>query len=243
MTEIQVITSPDNPKLKHIRKLIDDKEYRYEHQEYIIEGYKVFEFAKNIRTIIVREGAKIPLHSGNPMLISIPETIFKKITDTQTSQGVLGICSMVLEKEILKTKNYIYLDKLQDPGNMGTIMRTAVGFGFEGIILSKGCVDPFMPKVVRATMGALFKLKLILLENTKSLAEYNVIVADLAGKNIKTMDKSAPCILAIGNESNGISPELKNIAKQVISIPTTKNIESLNASISAAILMYEIANK
>lgn len=163
----------------------------------------------------------------------------------------MGICEFNIRdfNEIVNLQKpfMLFLDGIQDPGNMGTIIRTADAFNIDGIILGEGCVDPYNSKVVRSTMGSIFRVPLYICKNSiESLLElkgkgFNIIATSLRGISIYNVDfnfnKKFLCI--IGNEANGVSPKILDFADRQIKIPMPGNAESLNAGVAASIIMYE----
>jgi TrmH family RNA methyltransferase len=136
---------------------------------------------------------------------------------------------------------YVFLDRLQDPGNMGTILRTACAFGLKGAILSEGCTDPYAPKVVRAAAGALETLDIIRLNGVEELRGLFVVAADLQGEDLQRFSWPRGFVLVIGNEARGVSPTVKEAAQASVRIPLAC-VESLNAAVSAAIILYVAHN-
>ena len=216
-----------------MQKLLTDRAYRYEHQEFIAEGPRILEYAKNIKEIYYTEDNPLPKVDG----YKITPAILKKISDTETPQGIVALCSMDLRSEIPDKGSFIYLDGIQDPGNAGTIVRTAAAFGLDGVIFGKGSVDPYSPKTVRGSMGAIFQIG-IFHSGPEKLNGRNIIAADLEGKPLSNLDKQTDFILVIGAESKGVSPGIKKIADKIVTIPISNKTESLNAAVSAGILLY-----
>jgi len=235
----KAISSPQNPKIKHIKKLLSDKQYRYDCAEYVIEGLGVFDNLNNAKEIYVREGIDLSFPQTDNLYV-IHEKLFDLISGTENSQGVLALVSIkVLSAEhINKNGRYVLLDKVQDPGNLGTIIRSACAFGFDGIITTPGTVDPYSPKVVRSAAGTLNQLDIVRIDSISQLSEFNVFAASMEGKDIANYAWPKSFILAIGNEATGLSDELKNTAKEILAIPISLKAESLNAAVSAAIMMY-----
>jgi len=238
-----MITSATNAKIKHLDKLISDRKYRYQHKQFVVEGCRQLEGARAVLDVYVSSAAKVPdidLPSEN--LHIVEAKIFNRLADTENTQGVLAVCALGHESAISAEKNYVLLDALQDPGNAGTIIRTAAAFGYNGIIVTPGCVDPFSPKVVRATMGAIFLCAIVLLEDFSALSNCHVVAADLNGPAIQTVKITGPYILAIGNEARGISAGLRPWIKQTVTIPfQTGAVNSLNAAVAAGIAMYALS--
>ena len=255
---MQVISSKDNEFIKHIKKL-KDKKYRDESNEYIVEGVKLIEEAvkenAQIKKIIVCEDTtktyEIPtnvmLEIAKYECIYVTEKIFTSITQVTNPQGIMAIIEKnTTNQEIDYTQDIIVaLDDVQDPGNLGTILRTVDSIGLNQIIVSKGTADAFNPKVVRSTMGAIFRVKIIETENLqetiKSMKKHHfkLMVTSLQTDNsIYDIDFNKK-IIVIGNESNGVSSEIQEMADERAKIPMLGRTESLNASVAAGIVMYE----
>lgn len=238
-----MITSATNAKIKHLHKLISDRKYRYQHKQFVVEGYRQLEGVRAARDVYVSSAAKAPDLDVRPEKTHIiEEKIFDRLADTENTQGVLAVCALEYGTAIDADKRYVLLDALQDPGNAGTIIRTAAAFGYDGVIMTPGCVDPFSPKVVRATMGAIFRCAIVLLDDFAALHDRHVVAADLGGQDIAAEKIKSPYILAIGNEARGISAELRPWIKQTVTIPfCTGAVNSLNAAVAAGIAMYALS--
>ena len=178
------------------------------------------------------------------------DKLFEKISDTVASQGIVGVVKLPdnSHSEIKENGLYIALDRLQDPGNLGTIIRTADAAGVDGILVSKGTVDPFNAKVLRSTMGSIFKVNLIFEDDLKErlVSEQKngakVLVTNLENAaNYNEINYMGTLIIVIGNEGSGVSSDIINMATQNVKIPIWGEAESLNASVAAGILMYEAA--
>lgn len=255
---MQTVTSKDNELIKHIRKL-KDKKYRDESNEYVVEGVKLVEEAvkenAKIKQIIVCEDTtrtyEIPTHImleiAKYECISVSDKIFNIITQVTNPQGIMAI----IEKNAQNAKiDYtqdiiVVLDDVQDPGNLGTILRTVDSIGLNQIIVSKGTADAFNSKVVRSTMGAIFRIKIIEVENlAQAIKEmrkhhFKLMVTSLQTKNsIYDIDFNKK-IIVIGNEANGVSKEIQDMADEKAKIPMLGRTESLNASVAAGVVMYE----
>ena len=252
------ITSKDNELIKHIRKL-KDKKYRDESNEYVVEGVKLVEEAvkenAKIKQIIVCEDTtrtyEIPTHImleiAKYECISVSDKIFNIITQVTNPQGIMAI----IEKNAQNAKiDYtqdiiVVLDDVQDPGNLGTILRTVDSIGLNQIIVSKGTADAFNSKVVRSTMGAIFRIKIIEVENlAQAIKEmrkhhFKLMVTSLQTKNSIYDIDFYKKIIVIGNEANGVSKEIQDMADEKAKIPMLGRTESLNASVAAGVVMYE----
>lgn len=255
---MQQITSKENQLIKHIIKL-KEKKYRKEYNQFIIEGVKIVKEAinenANIENIIVSKNALdselvkkyLEEELRNINYIEVPENIFKLISDVEKPQGVLAIVNKENKKQNVDYSNSIMLalDDIQDPGNLGTIIRTADSIALSQILISKGTVDPYSLKVIRSTMGAIFRINILECENlSKALEEikkkgYDVVVTDLdAKKSIYDIDLEKK-VVVIGNEANGVSKNVKNIANIKTIIPMLGKTESLNASVATGVILYE----
>lgn len=252
------ITSKENSVIKHIVKL-KEKKYRKEFGEYIVEGAKIVKEAieenAEIKYIIIDENAKsndliekhLKQYLENIDYIQVPNNIFKIISDVEQPQGVLA----VIEKNN-KNNNVDYssdlilaLDDIQDPGNLGTIIRTADSVGLTQILISKGTADPYNSKVIRSTMGAIFRVNIIecddLVKILKDVKEnnFNIMVTSLqANKSIYELDLKQN-VVVIGNEAKGVSKEIIDLADNKVIIPMLGKTESLNASIATGVILYE----
>lgn len=254
------ITSKDNETIKHIKKL-KEKKYREEYKEFIIEGIKmieeaIFEKAK-IKSIIICDDCKTSGNIPNELMyeiakfdcIYVSEKVFGSITEVSNPQGIMAIIEKVENGENkidYNEENFLILDNIQDPGNMGTILRTADSLNIKQIIVSKGTADIFNPKVVRSTMGAIFRIKVIEVDNLvkaiKDMKKHKIKVyaTDLkTDKSIYDVDYEKSAIV-IGNEANGVSQDVLNEATERIKIPMIGKTESLNAAVATSIILYEV---
>lgn len=239
-----MLSSLDNPVVKHVKKLLADKSYRYEQREYVAEGVRVLEGLSGIKTLLVRKGVQIP-ECGAAKIYEVDEKVFYKLSETEHSQGVLAVAEMkILDASAIDpAKRYVLLDRLQDPGNMGTIMRSACAFGRAGVIVTPGSVDPFSPKVVRAAASALGKMDVIMIDGLSGLSGFNVIAADMKGEDLSSFLWPRGFILIIGNEAGGLSDEARAVAGKFVSIPISSCVESLNAAVSGSIILYSASQK
>ena len=254
-----IITSKDNETIKHIKKL-KEKKYREEYGEFIVEGIKMIEEAisenAKIKSIIICDDCKTTGSIPNDLMyeiaklncIYVAEKIFNSITEVTNPQGIMAIIEKVENKENeidFKQENFLILDNIQDPGNIGTILRTADSLNMKQIIISKGTADIYNPKVVRSTMGAIFRIKVIESENlAKVIKEMKKHKISVYATDLKT-DKSIydvnylKAAIVIGNEANGVSKEVLEEASDRIKIPMIGKTESLNAAVATSIILYE----
>ena len=252
-----VITSKDNEQVKHIRKL-KEKKYRDEYNEYIIEGIKLIEEAieekAGIKTIVVCDDcaknekldSKLLYEVAKYNCIYVEEKVFKSISDVQNHQGILAVMSKEVNNKIdYKEDLIVVLDDIQDPGNLGTILRTLDSANIKQIIVSNKSSDVYNPKVVRSTMGAILRVNVIesksLQDTLKELKnhEFEIVATSLDTKNsIYDIDYKKKAII-IGNEANGVSKEVLELADEKIKSPMLGKTESLNAAVATSIIVYE----
>ncbi len=248
-----MITSTSNAEIKNIIKLLKNTKLRKEQGVFVVEGIRMFkEVSKQqIKKIYVSETAveKYKVELENVVYEIVSDHVYKTMSDTQSPQGVMVLVNM-LEYElesILKKENplLIILDNLQDPGNLGTIIRTAEGAGIDGIIMSKDTVDVYNPKVVRATMGSVFRVPIVVVEDLVSTLDLirakdiNVFGAHLLGESFYRENYKTGSAFLIGNEGNGLSDIIASKANKLIKIKMLGKVESLNAATAATVLMYE----
>ena len=237
------ITSLDNKVVK-LAASLQKKKYRDLHEKFLIEGMKLIrealDFGYEFDCVFYVPG-KVDYDLDLPAY-EVSYEILCKITDTVTPQGIAAVVS-VKEPEIKKLKDaerVVYLDRVQDPGNVGTIIRTADAFGFDAVILSKECADLYSPKVLRSAMGSVFHLEIyrdFSVEDLKGLGK-KIYSSSLEASHMPESIE-LPAVLVIGNEGQGISDEIKDATEEFVKIPMAGNAESLNASIAAGILLYE----
>ncbi len=250
--ELKKITSAQNEYIKKIAKL-GSKKHREEAGLFIAEGEHLVEMAVSsgceIESIIMSEG----YYEKNPVLFSsrtvlVPDSLFAKISDAKTPQGVMAVVMLPNSADCDFCGKYIYCDNLQDPGNVGTVIRTADAFSFDGVIMSFGCADVYSPKVIRSSQGSVFNIKIIVdadISLLKKAKENGVKMTSTAlyGESVPIRDMKI-CdnqIFVIGNEGSGVSAEILELSDEIAHIPMTGKAESLNAGVAAAILMYEVS--
>ncbi len=255
---MQTITSKENALIKQIIKL-KEKKHRDTYCKYLIEGVKLIKEAiqesAKIDKIIINEDAfdsnLLQKYLGQDLekfeCVKVPNNIFKIITEVENPQGILAVVEKKSNNDQIDyTQDIILaLDDIQDPGNLGTIIRTADSVGLKQIIVSKGTVDAYNSKVIRSTMGAIFRVKIITAQDfAKTLEQikkknYEIMVTSLDTKksiyDINLKNK----IIVIGNEANGVSKEIINLADEKAIIPMLGKTESLNASVATGIILYE----
>ena len=248
-----MITSKDNDLIKHIKSL-NQKKYRDEYNEFFIEGIKMVEEAIeqkiDIKFIMICEEL-LPnnVETGNYKVEYVNKRVFEYLSDTVSPQGILAVIEK--KRNVINDADIIFaLDDVQDPGNVGTIIRTLDCAGINDLIVSEGSGDIYNPKVVRSTMGAIYRVNVELtndfLETIKQKQKkgYKIIVTTLdADKKYTDLEFGSKCIVIIGNESKGIRREIQDIADIKVKIPMYGKTESLNASVAGSIIAYEYARK
>ena len=260
---MQVITSKENELIKSIKKL-KEKKYRDMYSKYIIEGIKLIEEAiqekAEIEHIVICEDClnqgsidkKLMYEIAKMDCIYVDSKIFNILTDVSNPQGILAVVKNNNEE---KKVNYdeeiiVVLDGIQDPGNLGTILRTVDSANLKQIIISKDTADVYNSKVVRSTMGAIFRVNVIksknLVQDLTKIKEkgFEIIVTSLnTNKSVYDINYNKK-VIVIGNEANGVSKEVQEIADEKVKIPMLGKTESLNASVAAGIMIYEyVRNK
>ncbi|MBR3737693.1 MAG: RNA methyltransferase [Eubacterium sp.] len=254
---MEKITSKSNDIIKDTKRLISSSKARAQSGAFVLEGarlcFDVLNSVYRIKTVFITEKIfeKYPLElsalferADNSYMIS--EEVSKKLSDTENPQGVFAVCEMIENKSQPSSSKILALDNVQDPANVGAIIRTAEALGIEEII-TYNCCDIYNPKALRASMGSVLREKIFdvssLEECLKSLgAEHKIYsaVPAASAKNITEIDFSLPCVCIVGNEANGVEENIKAISDKLITIPMLGNAESLNASVAASIIMWEM---
>lgn len=255
--------SKDNKKIKYVKKLVCNGNFLKKEKNFVVEGFRLCKDAY-LNNVIIKELyytddaikkfsdklEEIINYAKNSYKIS--EDILKSISATKTPQGILCVCEKLDKHFSMNTINnvgkFILLENIQDPANMGTILRTSEALGINFVVLSSGCCDIYNAKVLRASMGAIFRVNVLFCDDICK------VIKDLQGKNIKTYatvpDSSAKSILdvdlkenaavVIGNEGNGLSQSVIEVCDEKITIPMLSCAESLNAAMAAGIFMWEM---
>ncbi len=256
----KLITSTSNPQVKRLLQLQRKSKARNEEGVFVVEGLRMFVEVpqERMEKVYVSETLynkkKHELDWDKLTLEILSDSVFNHVSDTQTPQGILCI---VKQKKYdlntllnIKNPHFIVLDNLQDPGNLGTIVRTAEGAGVDAVFMSKDCVDIYNPKTIRSTMGSIYRMPTIYIEDTVKLLEIfkekgiQSYAAHLDGQNsYDKEDYRTGTAILIGNEGNGLRDEVSNKADIWVRIPMEGQVESLNAAIAASVFMFEVARQ
>lgn len=253
---MEKITRRSNTLITHIRKLTGDRRYRRAQGQVVCEGPKMLEEALRWETKleVVLWDREHPLSQRLPKevrQVQVPEDVLRSIAPTQTPQGVLFLCAMpeTALPPVLDGRRYLILDGLQDPGNVGTLWRTADAFGADGVLLLPGCADPWNPKTVRATMGACFRLPLWETElepmvqrlETAGVPLYaTALGADTV--DLRQADLSRAAVV-IGSEGRGVSEAVLEQCRVRLQIPMRPRCESLNAAAAGAVVLWQMGQQ
>lgn len=250
------ITSRNNPLVLHVRKLVAERKYRQGQGQVLCEGPKMLEEAlrwgARLEVLIGEEGYVPPMLPTGVRQVTVPPTLLRHMADTETPQRVLFLCGRpdTTPPSRLLGRRYLVLDGLQDPGNVGTLWRTADAFGADGVFLLPGCADPFSPKVLRATMGACFRLPvwqgtlaalLPLCEGAGLPLYATALRADTV--DLRAADLSQGAAVVIGSEGRGVSAEVLSAATGSIKIPMTPRCESLNAASAGSVVLWRLCGE
>lgn len=264
-----MITSQTNGRIKYVSDLLSKSRLRRKDKKFVAEGIKMFLEAPRelLEEVYISEELYKKINKAEPENRELAEaldkvnyevvtdSVFKKISDTITPQGIISVVKFK-EKDIdsLLSKDnpfVVVLENIQDPGNLGTILRTAEGAGVDGIILSRDSVDIYNPKVTRSTMGSVFRMNFVYTDDigeaitilhSKNIKVYAAAL-DRNSDSYTNKDYSGPTAILIGNEGNGLKEETIKAADETVFIPMQGKVESLNASVAASIIMYEIVRQ
>ena len=244
MVIVMLYTSIENKKIKELKKL-NTKKYRDLNNFFIVEGeHLVLEEYKNgvLKELILEENTKLNL---NVETNYATYNVLKYISNLDTPNKIIGICEK-LNKNLVGNRVLI-LDDIQDPGNLGTIVRSAVAFNIDTIVLSKNTVDLYNPKVIRATQGMIFNINIIeknLIEFISNLKQnqYKIFSTNVVnGKSIKNVEKGEKFAIIVGNEGKGVSNEVNSLCDEFIYIEMNNKCESLNVAVATSIILYELS--
>jgi len=248
------IESSSNPLYKHVKKL-HSRSGRIKNSQYIAEGLRAVGDAisngADVECVLVCEGSDFSLDFGSLKVYELKACLFDELKLTVNSQGILAVINYALlgasEMNHNHVQTVVYLDSVTDPGNMGTIIRSCDALGADAIILSKGCVDIFNPKVVRSTMASLLSVPIYIdddpVATLSNLASSGFCIAGTFPKDAEpcfAKDYSGKTVLVMGNEANGIRPEIAALCTQRLTIPMQGRAESLNVATALTVMLYEI---
>ncbi len=246
-----LITSVQNGHIKRIRQL-HQKKGRVKAGAFIIEGYHLLEEAIranwDIQTVVVREKVDVPIHIDESLVIHVSEHVFTHLAQTNRPQGILAVVS-IKATEWVQAPLTLLIDAVQDPGNVGTMIRTADAAGFGAVIIGEGSVDIYNDKVIRATQGSLFHVSVIQMNIEEAMEQLRangifIIGTALEGAvDYTEMNVHENMALLVGNEGAGVRQRYIKQTNQVVKIPIYGKAESLNVSIAASILMYDMKRK
>lgn len=251
--DVEKISSRHNALLTHLRKLASSRAYRRQCNEYLGDGTKLLQEALHwnapLKTVVFSEGVELPPLPENVRVVCVSGELMRSISPAETPQGALFTAKMyesALPDQLARDRNYLVLDGLQDPGNVGTIIRTADAFECGGVFLTGACADLYNPKTVRATMGAVFRQRVWSCTADELAALLGVsgiplIGAALRGDTVSLRQQNlAGCAVAVGSEGKGLSEEVLALCTATVQIPMSERCESLNAAVAAAVLLWEM---
>lgn len=249
---VETITSRQNPLMTHLRKLASSRSYRKKSGEYLCDGTKLLaealKWGAEVKTAVFSEGVDIPPLPDGVRAVRVSEELMRSVSPMETPQGALFTVALpeVQLPETLSGKHYLVLDGVQDPGNVGTILRTADAFDCDGVFLVNACADPYSPKTARATMGAVFRRdvyqctadELCALLQKSNLPLYGTALRnDTVSLRDAELSRAA---VAIGSEGHGLSAEILSKCEKTIKIPMSPRCESLNAAVAASVVLWEM---
>ena len=250
---MEQITSRKNPLITHIRKLITDRAYRRECGEYPGDGVKLLAEAVRwgapLTCVVHTAGTELPVLPQGVRVVQVPVDVMESISPMKAPQGALFLCRVPEQTEPEKPigPRCLVLDGVQDPGNVGTIWRTADALGADGLILTGECADPWNWKTVRATMGACFRLPVyeVKRQDLPALLERSGLPLYATALREDTLDLRdvdlSRCAVVIGSEGRGVSEEILSISEKTLKIPMRDRCESLNAAAAATVVLWEMA--
>lgn len=254
-----MITSNQNQKLKLVRALLGRPKERRDAGAFVVEGVRLveeaanrnweFQFALYDETLSGRGKLNVErLKLNGVETDEISSSLMKSISETETPQGILAVVKLA-QLPITNNPNFVLIpDQIRDPGNLGTLLRSAAAAGAQAVLLPPETTDAFAPKVVRSGMGAHFRLPIHTItwdeiSQVLKLADLQVFLADMEGQSCWEIDLRQPLALIVGGEADGASEQARKLANQQISIPMNGNIESLNAGVAGSVLMFEVVRQ
>lgn len=244
---MEIITSTQNQYVKQVRSL-RDKKFRDKTGLFVVEGGNIFKDMSegvSVEYILATEDRLDELQklifSTRACVYIVSESVMKTLSDTVTPYGIVAVLKKPENRFGMPKGNALLLDGVSDPGNMGTIIRTAAARGFEDIYLLD-CVDVYSPKVVRATLGGLFKVRLVEVKESEAitlLQNLNSAVLDFGGEDLTEAQIDSPVLIVTGSEAHGVRDCVLENSKRILTLPMTNGIESLNAAVATAVAMYQ----
>ena len=254
-----MITSSQNSKIKFVRALLGRAKERREANAFVAEGVRLveeaasvnweFRFALYDESLNERGKSLVEgLQSHGIDVEMVSESLMKSLSETETPQGILAVLE-ITNLPITKSPNFVLLpDQVRDPGNLGTLLRTAAAAGVQAVLLPPETTDAFAPKVVRSGMGAHFRLPIHSMtwkeiEQMSKSANQQVLLADMNGQSCWEIDLRKPLTLIVGGEAEGAIEAARKLASQQISIPMVGKMESLNAGVAGSVLMFEVVRQ
>lgn len=254
-----MITSNHNPKIKLVRALLGRARDRREAGAFVVEGVRLFEEAVDsswpIRFVLfdesLSERGKLKVESLTSQGVDVEEvstSVMKAISETETPQGILAVLESA-QLPIPNSPSFILIpDQIRDPGNLGTLLRSAAATGVQAVLIPPETTDAFAPKVLRSGMGAHFNLPIHSMswdeiEQVVKSAGLQVLIADMDGQSCWDVDLRQPVALVVGNEAEGASESSNKLANGKISIPMSGMMESLNAGVAGSVLMFEVVRQ
>ena len=251
--ERDVITSRSNPLITYVRKLNGRRAFRRAENAFAAEGPKLLaealRWGARVEAVMAAPGVPLPELPARTRVAELPEQLLAYAADTETPQGIVFVCEgkPPVRPGRLEGSRWLVLDGVQDPGNVGTIWRTADAFGADGLLLCSGCADPWNPKTVRATMGAVFRLPVYegtLKDAARLLSAASVPLYAAAlgqdAQDIRDVPLSKAAVV-IGSEGRGVSDEALALCRKAVRIPMRARCESLNAAVAASVALWEMA--
>ena len=245
------ITSAKNPLIAHLKKLHTDRAYRAQCGQFLCEGRKLLREAlqwyPKIVTVVATEGFELPELPPGTRVVTVPESLMERISVMKSPQGVLFTCALPVERPLTVRRGMLLLDRIQDPGNLGTILRTADALDVP-VLLTNGCADPFSEKTVRASMGAVLRTPPQSAPMEEILAACRAQGVQLAATALAPDSEDLrrvhmnDYLVVIGSEGQGICQELLDASDKKIIIPMQQRCESLNAAVAATIVLWQMRN-
>lgn len=249
---MKYIESSKNPKVKQWKKLLSKKD-RDKTGKFIIEGFHLVEEALKeenlVSEVIVQENIELPMgfQLNDVDVVYVAQEVMKSISDTEAPQGIAAVCDQQMYNiDNIPGRQYLLIDAVQDPGNLGTMIRTADAAGIDAVVLGEGCADPYNPKVIRSTQGSLFHIPVLKadLGDFISLIKHSGIpVFGTSLENAEPYDKTSghkKFALLVGNEGKGVHQDLLQMTDKNLYIPIYGRSESLNVAVAAGILLYHL---